>query len=35
MAKTTYFYEDYERVVTPTSKNIVLEYKGGNSAYFT
>ena len=35
MAKATVFYEDYERVVTPTSKNVVLEYKGGSSAWFT
>ena len=35
MAKATVFYEDYARVVTPTSKNVVLEYKGENSAYFT
>ena len=35
MAKATVFYEDYARVVTPTSKNVVLEYKGENSACFT
>ena len=35
MAKVTKFYDSYERVVTPTSKNIVLEYKGGSSAWFT
>ena len=32
---TKKFYENYDHVVTPTSKNVVLEYKGGNSAWFT
>ncbi|MBR5555618.1 hypothetical protein IKU74_06355 [bacterium] len=32
---TKKFYDSYERVVTPTSKNVVLEYKGENSANFT
>lgn len=31
---TKKFYENYDHVVTPTSKNVVLEYKGDYSVYF-
>lgn len=31
---TKKFYENYEHIVTPTSKNVVLEYKGDYSVYF-
>ena len=31
---TKKFYENYDHIVTPTSKNVVLEYKGDDSVYF-
>ena len=31
---TKKFYENYDHIVTPTSKNVVLEYKGDYSVYF-